>query len=88
MRSIPSMVDGFKPGQRKVFFGCIKRGRNTEVKVAQLANYVAGETQYHHGEASVATTIIGMAQDYVGSNNVNLLVPSGQFGTRHDVNAL
>ncbi|KAI9304126.1 DNA topoisomerase [Cunninghamella echinulata] len=84
MRSIPSMVDGFKPGQRKVFFGCIKRGRNTEVKVAQLANYVAGETQYHHGEASVATTIIGMAQDYVGSNNVNLLVPSGQFGTRHD----
>jgi DNA topoisomerase-2 len=23
-----------------------------------------------------------MAQDYVGSNNINLLVPSGQFGTR------
>ncbi|KAI8096341.1 DNA topoisomerase [Halteromyces radiatus] len=84
MRSIPSMVDGFKPGQRKVFFGCIKRGRNTEVKVAQLANYVAGVTQYHHGEASVASTIINMAQDYVGSNNVNLLVPSGQFGTRHE----
>ncbi|ORZ11150.1 DNA topoisomerase [Absidia repens] len=84
MRSIPSMVDGFKPGQRKVFFGCIKRGRNTEMKVAQLANYVAGVTQYHHGEASVAATIINMAQDYVGSNNVNLLVPSGQFGTRHE----
>ncbi|KAI8328206.1 DNA topoisomerase [Chlamydoabsidia padenii] len=84
MRSIPSMVDGFKPGQRKVFFGCIKRGRNTEIKVAQLANYVAGVTQYHHGEASVAATIINMAQDYVGSNNVNLLVPSGQFGTRHE----
>jgi DNA topoisomerase II len=26
--------------------------------------------------------VIGMAQDFVGSNNLNLLVPSGQFGTR------
>ncbi|KAI8071645.1 DNA topoisomerase [Gongronella butleri] len=84
LRSIPSVVDGFKPSHRKVFFGCIKRGRNTEIKVAQLANYVAGITQYHHGEASVASTVINMAQDFVGSNNVNLLVPSGQFGTRHE----
>ncbi|KAI7907288.1 DNA topoisomerase [Cokeromyces recurvatus] len=84
IRSIPCVVDGFKPGQRKVFFGCIKRGRNTEIKVAQLANYVAGITQYHHGEASVAATIINMAQDFVGSNNINLLVPAGQFGTRHE----
>ncbi|KAI7856115.1 DNA topoisomerase [Circinella umbellata] len=84
IRSIPSVIDGFKPGQRKVLYGAIKRGKNTEVKVAQFANYVAGETQYHHGEASVASTIIGMAQDFVGSNNINLLVPSGQFGTRHE----
>lgn len=27
-------------------------------------------------------SVVGMAQDFVGSNNVNLLVPSGQFGTR------
>ncbi|KAI8997263.1 DNA topoisomerase [Pilobolus umbonatus] len=84
IRSIPSMIDGFKPGQRKVFFGCIKRGSNKEIKVAQLANYVAGITQYHHGEASVAATVINMAQDFVGSNNVNLLFPAGQFGTRHE----
>lgn len=84
IRSIPCVVDGFKPGQRKVFFGTIKRGKNSEIKVAQLANYVAGLTQYHHGEASVAATVINMAQDYVGSNNINLLVPCGQFGTRHD----
>jgi len=25
---------------------------------------------------------VGMAQDFVGSNNINLLTPSGQFGTR------
>ncbi|KAG0179042.1 DNA topoisomerase 2 [Apophysomyces sp. BC1034] len=84
IRSIPSVVDGFKPGQRKVFFGSTKRGKNTEIKVSQLANYVAGLTQYHHGEQSVALTVINMAQDFVGSNNINLLVPSGQFGTRHE----
>ncbi|KAI9493254.1 DNA topoisomerase [Zychaea mexicana] len=84
IRSIPSVIDGFKPGQRKVLYGAIKRGKNTEVKVAQFANYVAGETQYHHGENSVASTVINMAQDFVGSNNINLLVPSGQFGTRHE----
>lgn len=84
IRSIPSMVDGFKPAQRKVLYGCIKRNKNTEVKVAQLANYVAGVTQYHHGEASVASTIINMAQEFVGSNNINVLVPSGQFGSRHE----
>ncbi|KAI9274543.1 DNA topoisomerase [Phascolomyces articulosus] len=84
IRSIPSVIDGFKPGQRKVLYSAVKRGKNTEVKVAQFANYVAGETQYHHGEASVAATVIGMAQDFVGSNNINLLVPSGQFGTRHE----
>ncbi|CAO3697543.1 unnamed protein product [Rhizopus stolonifer] len=84
IRSIPSVVDGFKPAQRKVLYGCIKRNKNSEVKVAQLANYVAGITQYHHGETSVAGTIVNMAQDFVGSNNINVLVPSGQFGNRHE----
>ncbi|KAI8393721.1 DNA topoisomerase [Radiomyces spectabilis] len=84
IRSIPSVVDGFKPGQRKVLFGSIKRGKNSEIKVAQLANYVAGITQYHHGEASVAATVINMAQDFVGSNNINILHPAGQFGSRHE----
>jgi DNA topoisomerase-2 len=84
IRSIPSMVDGLKPGQRKVLFGAIKRRSNSEMKVAQFANYVASATQYHHGEQSIAATVIGMAQDFVGSNNINLLNPGGQFGTRHD----
>ncbi|KAI9276359.1 DNA topoisomerase [Sporodiniella umbellata] len=84
IRSIPSVVDGFKPAQRKVMYGCIKRNKNSEMKVSQLANYVAGVTQYHHGEASVASTIINMAQEFVGSNNINLLDPSGQFGNRHE----
>lgn len=81
-RSIPSLVDGLKPGQRKVLFTCLKRNDKREVKVAQLAGSVAELSAYHHGEASLMGTVINMAQDFVGSNNVNLLLPIGQFGTR------
>ncbi|KAG7342106.1 DNA gyrase subunit beta [Nitzschia inconspicua] len=82
IRSLPSLIDGLKPSQRKVLHACFKRKLKSEIKVAQLSGYCAEHTAYHHGEASLQGTIIGMAQDFVGSNNVNLLVPSGQFGTR------
>ena len=81
-RSIPSVVDGFKPGQRKVVFTCLKRNDKREVKVAQLAGSVGEMSSYHHGEASLMGTIINLAQDFVGSNNIHLLQPIGQFGTR------
>ncbi|XP_060111232.1 DNA topoisomerase 2-alpha [Heteronotia binoei] len=81
-RSIPSLVDGLKPGQRKVIFTCFKRNDKREVKVAQLAGSVAEMSAYHHGEASLMMTIINLAQNFVGSNNLNLLQPIGQFGTR------
>jgi len=82
LRSLPSVIDGLKPSQRKVLFGCFKRGLKDEVKVAQLSGYVAEHSAYHHGEMSLQQTIIGMAQNFMGSNNINLLFPSGQFGTR------
>ncbi|KAL8175960.1 UNVERIFIED_CONTAM: DNA topoisomerase 2-alpha [Gekko kuhli] len=81
-RSLPSLVDGLKPGQRKVMFTCFKRNDKREVKVAQLAGSVAEMSAYHHGEASLMMTIINLAQNFVGSNNLNLLQPIGQFGTR------
>ncbi|XP_062330341.1 DNA topoisomerase 2-alpha isoform X2 [Osmerus eperlanus] len=81
-RSIPCLVDGLKPGQRKVMFCCLKRNDKREVKVAQLAGSVAEMSAYHHGEMSLMMTIIGLAQNFVGSNNLNLLQPLGQFGTR------
>ncbi|XP_062220005.1 DNA topoisomerase 2-like [Phragmites australis] len=81
-RSIPSMVDGFKPGQRKIMFCSFKRNFVKEAKVAQFSGYVSEHSAYHHGEQSLASTIIGMAQSFVGSNNINLLHPQGQFGTR------
>ena len=82
IRSIPSVADGLKPGQRKVLFGCFKRKLVKEIKVAQLAGFVSEKTAYHHGEQSLTATIVGLAQNFVGSNNVNLLEPNGQFGTR------
>lgn len=82
-RSIPSVVDGLKPSQRKIMFSCFKRNLiSTEIKVAQLAGYVSENAAYHHGEASLQGAIICLAQDYVGSNNMNLLLPNGNFGSR------
>lgn len=82
-RSIPSLCDGLKPGQRKILFACFKRKLKQEIKVAQLAGYVAEHSAYHHGEVSLCTTVVSMAQNFVGSNNINLLMPNGQFGTRN-----
>lgn len=82
VRSIPNMIDGLKPGQRKVMFTCFKRNDKKEVKVAQLGASVAEKSSYHHGEVSLMATIVNLAQDFVGTNNINLLQPRGQFGTR------
>eukprot|EP00257_Ricinus_communis_P025444 XP_025012858.1 DNA topoisomerase 2 [Ricinus communis] len=81
-RSIPSMVDGLKPAQRKILFSCFKRNLVKDLKVVQLQGYVSEQSAYHHGEQSLQSTIVGMAQNFVGSNNINLLAPKGQFGTR------
>ena len=81
-RSIPHVADGLKPSQRKVIFACLKKNLTTDMKVAQLSGYVAEQTAYHHGEASLQGTIVNLAQNFVGANNLNLLEPSGQFGTR------
>ncbi|OCL09200.1 type II DNA topoisomerase [Glonium stellatum] len=82
LRSIPSVIDGFKPGQRKVLYTCFKRNLKKDTKVVDLAGSVSGTTDYAYGEASMQQTIIGLAQNFVGSNNINCLEPSGNFGSR------
>ena len=81
-RSIAHVADGLKPSQRKVMYSCFQKNLTTEMKVAQLAAFVAEKSAYHHGEVSLAETIVKLANDYTGSNNINLLEPCGQFGTR------
>jgi DNA topoisomerase-2 len=81
-RSIPNLMDGLKISLRKILYAAFKKGLSAEIKVAQFSGYVSEHSGYHHGEASLNAAIVGMAQNFVGSNNINLLVPSGQFGTR------
>jgi DNA topoisomerase-2 len=81
-RSIPNLMDGLKTSQRKILYAAFKRNLSAEIRVAQFAGYVSEHTGYHHGEASLNEAIIGMAQDFVGANNIPWLVPQGQFGTR------
>ena len=81
-RSIPNGIDGMKTSQRKILYTCLLRRLTSEVKVAQLGGSVSEKSRYHHGEQSLYGAIINMAQNFVGSNNINLLEPNGQFGTR------
>jgi len=81
-RSIPNMMDGLKMSLRKILYSAFKRNLTKEIKVAQFSGYVSEHSGYHHGEASLNGAIVGMAQNFVGSNNINLLRPNGQFGTR------
>lgn len=83
IRAIPSVVDGFKESLRKTFFGFRDLPVGTELSVANAAGKIASRTNYHHRGTAMEDTIVGMAADYTGTSNVNLLVPLGQFGTRH-----
>jgi DNA topoisomerase-2 len=83
IRSIASLIDGLKPSLRKILYGCLlKKLFKDEIKVSQLAGFISENTGYHHGEASLQGAIVGMAQNFVGANNINLLLPNGDFGNR------
>jgi DNA topoisomerase-2 len=81
-RSIPNLMDGLKISLRKILYAAFKKNLTTEIKVAQFTGYVSEHACYHHGEASLNGAIVGMAQNFIGSNNINLFLPNGQFGTR------
>ena len=81
-RSIPNVLDGLKPTQRKILYGCMKKKLFKEKKVSELYGDISSMTHYHHGDAALQETIIKMAQEFIGSGNAQLLFPSGQFGTR------
>ena len=81
-RSIPNLMDGLKISLRKILYSAFKKNLVSEIKVAQFSGYVSEHSGYHHGEASLNAAIVGLAQNFVGSNNINLFLPNGQFGTR------
>ncbi len=82
IRSIPSIVDGLKPSQRKVLYTMLKNNYKNKMKVENLSGAITQLTSYHHGGVSLEGAIVNMAQPIVGTNNLNLLQPLGNFGTR------
>lgn len=81
LRSIPLLYDGLKPSQRKILYTVIKENINKDVKVFILGSKTAALTHYDHGDVSLIEAIIKLAQDFPGSNNLNLIMPDGNFGT-------
>lgn len=81
-RSIPNLIDGLKISTRKIVYSSFKKNLVNSIKVSQFSGYVSEHSGYHHGEESLNKAIVGLAQNYVGANNINLLEPDGQFGTR------
>lgn len=91
-RSIPCW-DGLKPSQRKILWASSlewnwfshrggKKRNYEKAKVATFGSLVSAKTDYHHGEKSLFEAIVGMAQNFVGTNNLPHFVPLGQFGDR------
>lgn len=81
-RAIPSIIDGFKPSQRKIIHVSSqvwKNGNEKTLKVFQLSGKVASDCFYHHGDQSLSNAIINMAQKF--KNNAPLLEEDGQFGS-------
>ena len=86
-RQLPGAVDALNPARRKIIFGAIARFNGEaaarELKVFQLGGYVADKMFYHHGDASLNSTIVYMAQSFAGARRYPLLEGVGQFGSRH-----
>jgi len=82
VRNLPNIMDGLKPSQRKIMYICFEDNIKKGIKVADLASEVSKRTAYKHGNKSLEDAIISMASDFTGSNNINLLVPDGNFGHR------
>jgi len=85
-RAIPHFMDGLKESQRKILYHLRQNMKlfheKESVKTYQLCGFIAGGTEYTHGEDCIGKTINGMASDFIGSNNIALLTPDGEFGTR------
>jgi DNA topoisomerase-2 len=83
--SIPSIIDGLKPVQRKIIDAMLYHLKSKkDIKVTELSGKISNIECYQHGDVSLNETIVRMAQDFPGSNNLPLLVPIGMFGTRQN----
>ena len=81
MRAIASLVDGQKNAGRKVIYSVMNRP-NKDTKVSILSGLIMTDTEYLHGD--ISGSIITLAQNYAGTNNLPLLTREGNFGSRFE----
>ena len=81
-RKIASICDGLKPSARKCLYIVLKDNIKEPFKVQNLCARVSEKTNYIHGATSLYGVIVGLAQDFVGTNNIPLFQRKGNFGTR------
>lgn len=84
MRAIASFIDGQKNAGRKVIYSVMNRP-NKDTKVSILSGLIMTDTEYLHGD--ISGSIITLAQNYAGTNNLPLLTREGNFGTRFETEA-
>jgi len=80
VRMLGSAIDGQKNASRKVLRLILDKNIKTEKKVSQLGQQASEYSEYLHG--SIDGSIVTMAQNYIGTNNLPLLDRGGNFGTR------
>ena len=78
-RAIPSVIDGFKPVQRKAITAALQNAKSKYYKIFQLTGIVASTMNYSHGDASLNESIINMAKDF--KNSLPYFDRDGQFGS-------
>lgn len=81
-RHIPSVFDGLKVVQRKIVHALLHQSSTSFKKLQDLSSIVASCTKYQHGQDSISKALILMTTSRIGSNNLPLLIPDGNFGNR------
>jgi len=83
-RAIPSVIDGFKPGARKIMHaslaGTTKDGKL--YKLLALSGDAMRVSLYSHGDASLNSTIVNMCKTF--NDNLNPLESDSQVGSLRD----
>lgn len=80
LRTISNYIDGLKNAHRKVVFGAKKLNLNKEEKVSQVQGKIESVSNYLHG--NISGSIVTLARNFTGTNNLPLLKREGNFGTR------
>jgi len=83
LRAIGSCIDGQKNASRKVIY-TVQLKVKDDIKVEILSGTVATSSEYLHGPTNLNGVIVGLAQNFAGTNNIPLLTREGIFGSRFE----